>query len=287
MNRKKRIDKKMLINVLSVIVSIGLLIFFIVTATKIANRNKVDLPEDITDEITSEITLTSSETVSEDDSSSSEADAITSSEADSSVPASKAEANFVNAPEGYFKDALFIGDSRTVGLSEYGGIEGATFFCNTGMSVYNIYKTEADVAGIGKVTFDTLMTSRTFGKIYVMLGINELGYDRDQTIGRFSELINTIKSYQPNAIIFIEGNLHVTASRSASDEIINNASIDDFNEKISALADNKVVYYIDINTVFDDETGNLKSDMTFDDVHILGKYYTEWGNWFATKAIVK
>ena len=35
---------------------------------------------------------------------------------------------------------LFIGDSRTVGLMEYGKIKNAEFFADTGMSVYNIYK---------------------------------------------------------------------------------------------------------------------------------------------------
>ena len=36
-------------------------------------------------------------------------------------------------------DALFIGDSRTVGLMEYAGIDDADYFCTVGMSVYNIH----------------------------------------------------------------------------------------------------------------------------------------------------
>ena len=34
-------------------------------------------------------------------------------------------------------DALFIGDSRTVGLMEYSGISEADFFCSVGMSVFD------------------------------------------------------------------------------------------------------------------------------------------------------
>ena len=37
----------------------------------------------------------------------------------------------------YFDDALFIGDSRTVGLKEYGTLNNATFFANTGLSIYD------------------------------------------------------------------------------------------------------------------------------------------------------
>ena len=35
----------------------------------------------------------------------------------------------------YFSGSLFIGDSRTVGLMEYGGMDKADFFATTGMSV--------------------------------------------------------------------------------------------------------------------------------------------------------
>lgn len=48
------------------------------------------------------------------------------------------DAPFTTADASYFNDALFIGDSRTMGLKEYGQMEGAEFFANTGMSVYNV-----------------------------------------------------------------------------------------------------------------------------------------------------
>ena len=42
---------------------------------------------------------------------------------------------------------LFIGDSRTVGLMEYSGIENAEYFCSVGMNVYKIFDTTADMPG--------------------------------------------------------------------------------------------------------------------------------------------
>ncbi len=51
----------------------------------------------------------------------------------------------------FMGDALFIGDSRTVGLMEYAQIANADFFANTGMSVFNIHKKPVSVPNVGKV----------------------------------------------------------------------------------------------------------------------------------------
>ena len=75
----------------------------------------------------------------------------------------------------YFDDALFIGDSRTVGISEYGELNNATFFANTGMSVYNVFDKKVSVPKVGKVKLDQLLTSKKYGKVYIMLVINKLG----------------------------------------------------------------------------------------------------------------
>ncbi len=50
---------------------------------------------------------------------------------------------FTTATEDYFADACFIGDSRTVGISQYAGIENATFLCKTSLSIYD-YKQAQD-----------------------------------------------------------------------------------------------------------------------------------------------
>ena len=44
------------------------------------------------------------------------------------------DAPFTAADSTYLSDALFIGDSRTLGLSEYGQVQGADFFANTGIA---------------------------------------------------------------------------------------------------------------------------------------------------------
>ena len=176
-------------------------------------------------------------------------------------------------------DALFIGDSRTVGLMEYAGIDGADYFCTVGMSVYNIHEKPVSVPNVGKVTLTELLNGKKYGKIYIMLGINEVGYKFSSTVEKYSELIEFIKDKQPDAVIFIQANLHVSKSRSDSDKVVNNTAINGLNAELAKLADGKSIFYLDANILFDDEAGGLSADKSGDSTHLYAKYYREWGEW--------
>ena len=177
-------------------------------------------------------------------------------------------------------DALFIGDSRTVGLMDYGRIEGANFFCNVGMSVYNIHKKPVSVPNVGKVTLTELLENKRYGKIYIMLGVNEVGYEADSTVKKYSGLIDLIKEKQPDAYIFIQANLHVSKKRSDTDRVVNNTAINALNTRLSKLADvRNRIFYLDANAIFDDSEGGLSSEKSGDSAHPYAKYYIEWGSW--------
>lgn len=188
-------------------------------------------------------------------------------------------ADLANATE-----ALFIGDSRTVGLMEYAGMENVDFFCSSGMSVFDIYEKPLLVPDVGKLTLDELLTMKKYRKIYLMLGVNELGYPFESIVSRYRELLEYVESRQPEAIVFIQANLHVTKSRSAGDKYINNTAINHLNGELAALADNIKVFYLDANVLFDDNEGNLSSEKSGDNAHPYGKYYEEWGEWIVKES---
>lgn len=178
-------------------------------------------------------------------------------------------------------DALFIGDSRTVGIMEYAGIQDADFFCNVGMSVFSAQKVRVSVRSVGKVTLKELLSHKKYGKIYIMLGINELGYGEKSILNKYGALVDFIKEQQPDAIVCIEANLHVSKKRSEGSKSINNPSLDRLNTALSAFAKERGLLYLDANTVFDDESGSLPVDKTSDGVHLYAKYYARWGEWIA------
>lgn len=178
-------------------------------------------------------------------------------------------------------DTLFVGDSRTVGIREYSGLKGADFFCSVGMNVFDVTGESLSVDGVGNVTLSQLLSKKQYSKVYIMLGINEVGYPHSSVVDKYSKVLDLIKEKQPNASIIIEANLHVSKSRSDSDKVVNNASINDLNTKLSALADGSKVFYIDANTIFDDASGSLSSDMTSDGTHLYAKYYPTWVEWIS------
>ena len=88
------------------------------------------------------------------------------------------------APEGeavddsWFEDAVFLGDSRTEGLQLYSGITTGTFFWEWGMSVFKVDDTghRKVVVNGEKMTLMEALSTGTWNKVYIMLGINDLGY---------------------------------------------------------------------------------------------------------------
>ncbi len=189
----------------------------------------------------------------------------------------------VNDPD-YFKDVLFIGDSRTVGLATYGKIDGATYFARTSMSVGNAFadkKSETEKSGLNLEEF---LTKYKFGKIYILLGINEIGYSYNWITSRYEKVLNKIRELQPDAIIVIQSNMHVTKAKSdSSPDTFNNTRIDELNRRIAAFADNKTVFYADLTASFDDESGAMNPAYTGDGVHLRAKYYELWRNWLTEK----
>lgn len=246
-----------------------------------------DLTSDDTDDAnteSSDSSDSSEDTTDENTTQDSESD----SENNGSTTSGDADSFIQSPPEGFFRETLFIGDSRTVGLRDYGNIPDAVFFADSGMSVYNIKSKSVNVPGVGNTNLQSLLSGGKYKRIYMMLGINELGYpDMDKAVAKYGELIDTLKAAQPEADIIVEANLHVAESTSSSHQYFTNSNINTLNQKISAFADNEGIFYIDVNPLFDDENGNLDKKYTYnDDFHLSGKYYKTWADWIATQATV-
>ncbi len=207
-------------------------------------------------------------------------------------------------PDTYFDDALFIGDSRTVGLSEYcEELKGhATFYAKVSLTIYGFNKKEFVVVPIRteegvevpedqlpkeKVTIEEALTRKQFAKIYIMLGLNELGSGTAESFtNSYGEVVNRIRELQPDAIIIIQGIMHVTHSKSSNDRVFKNTTINDRNAMLQTLADGEHVFYVDMNEATDDENGALGHDLSFDNVHLKAKSYSLWYDYLKNHAFV-
>lgn len=181
-----------------------------------------------------------------------------------------------------FQGVLFIGDSRTVGLYEYGQIGEADVFADNGMSVFNLWSSKTACGGERK-TLEQLLGENSYQTIHFMLGINELGYSMEEIVKQYGEAVEKIQEMQPQARIVLGANLHVTGEQSAESDIYNNQRINELNGKIEEIGREKGCYYFDVNEKFDDESGSLSEEYSVDGSHVLGKYYADWLCWLQEK----
>lgn len=196
-----------------------------------------------------------------------------------------AEYEFDTVDESYFDDALFIGDSRTVGLRDYTDLsEHADFYCETSLTIYKVMEENFD----GQGTVEEALADNDYGKIYLMVGINELGRGTTEDyMGKYTEVVDTLHELEPDAKIFIQGIMRVSGEKSSKDAIFNNSNINARNNAIATLADNKQFFYIDVNEVVCDEEGNLHGDYTFDQIHLLGVYDELWKQFLMEHGVVE
>ena len=185
-----------------------------------------------------------------------------------------AEYPFETVTEDYFDDALFIGDSRTVGLRDYTDLaEHADFYCETSLTIYKVLEESFK----GKGTILEALSKKNYGKIYLMVGINELGRGTTEDfMAKYTEVVDTLHELCPDAKIMIQGIMHVSEKKSSSDAIFNNSNINARNNAIATLADNVHFFYIDMNEAVCDENGNLNAEYTHDQIHLLGMYNDLW-----------
>ncbi len=196
---------------------------------------------------------------------------------------------YMTVEDDYFQDAVFIGDSRTVGMFEYGGLEQtAAFYASTGLTVYKMFDAEiVTVPGEkDKITVEEALQQNSFAKIYLMIGINEMGIGTVESfLEKYREALEHLKELQPNALIYLQAIMKVSTERSAQGDYINNEGIEARNQGIALLADNVRVFYLDVNPLLCDETGGMEPSYTFDGVHLKAKYIEIWKDYLKSHAI--
>lgn len=200
---------------------------------------------------------------------------------------SPSEPDFTAVEESYFDMTLFIGDSRTVGMANYARLGKADYFADVGMSMFNLFDKTVSDKGFGSQSLRSLLQTKQYEKIYLMLGINEIGYPTSSLEKKLSGIVNELKAMQPNAIIILQANLAVTQAKASKNQVFSLDKIHALNHMIASYADNKTVYFLDVNPYFADANGYLKADYTSDGVHPYAEQYKNWAIWIKEHAVVK
>lgn len=187
--------------------------------------------------------------------------------------------------ESYFDDALFIGDSRTDGLRLYCPIGQASYFCTTGMTVFTVYQETAPNKDLVEQTLEQMLAEKEFGKIYITLGLNELGEKNEVLEAEFRTVVDRLRGSQPEATIYLHAIMPLGKGKSASETYFSMDRIAGFNQMLLGLAEELECVYLDATPVFAGEDGYLREDLSYDGCHLYARNYWMWAEFLCQNAV--
>ena len=179
----------------------------------------------------------------------------------------------------YFADAAFFGNSLVDGLRSFGGLEYGDFFAGTSASVLSVdtIKDAHLSDGTAATLLDALL-EKQYGKIYILLGINELGFNKDSFVSLYADLLDTIAAAEPDAVLYIMSLTPLTEKRSNSDDLFTRPRVEEFNAAIRTMAETHGYIYLDLYSALADANGWLPQEQSTDGVHFTVDKYWEWAD---------
>ena len=187
----------------------------------------------------------------------------------------------------YFDGAVFLGDSRTEGLSLYSGLKTGYFYTAVGATVESVFsKKNFETEGGEKVPLLDAVAEQDCDKIYIMLGINELGWSKVKTFhDQYAKLVDRVRTDHPEAKIVLQSIPPVSAKQEAKKTYVNNARIAEYNGVIQALAEEKECYFLDVAACLTGGDGLLPKDLNFDGIHLNPAGCKVWLNYLRTHSL--
>ncbi len=187
----------------------------------------------------------------------------------------------------YFTDAVFLGDSVTLGLRNYATkkrkknpdfLSNASFIAVGSYGVYEALKTPSETTihalynGAQTQPQDILadMGAKT---VFICLGLNDVGlFSMKDHLTHYATLILRIQMACPGIKIVIMSTTPLTVE--GEKKHLYNYKIDTYNQAVIALAEKYNCYYADIASVLKDEEGYLANELSSDNYcHLENEAY--------------
>ena len=193
----------------------------------------------------------------------------------------------VSVADTYFDDAVFLGDSRTEGFKLYSGLKTGTYLHATGATVESVFTKSVDTP-LGRMPLLDALARTDCGKIYVMLGVNELGWNGTETFRKQTcRLIERIQADHPEAVLVLQSILPVSSRQDAKGSYVNNQRILAYNQVLRELAEQYGAVYLNVAEAVADESGCLREDWNFDGVHLNVAGCQAWLEYLRTHPVTE
>ncbi len=189
----------------------------------------------------------------------------------------------------YFDRAVFIGDSRMLGLIRYNDIDPINY-CSVGFSVGS-YDTNTFVR-VGDESLSVkqaLEKNDDYDSVYISTGLNELGWSIGRFAEKYREMIKDIKSKAGERPVYIQLIMPVTRGFESSKVMnlygLKNSDVSAFNDVIIEIAREYKVYYFDCAEIFVLDNGSLDPKKSSDGAHLTLDAYKEQLEYYKTHVV--
>jgi lysophospholipase L1-like esterase len=119
--------------------------------------------------------------------------------------------------------------------------------------------------------------------VFVMIGINDLlrGTDDGTLLDNYWQILRDIREHHPEATVVVQSILPhggEEATWEGRDRLleVSNDRIRELNRELQNLAETEGVKYLDLFSLFADESGNLRSELSTDGLHLNERGYWVW-----------
>ena len=171
--------------------------------------------------------------------------------------------------ESFFVNDLFIGDSISTGLLNYGYLSSSQVFAQIGLNPESAHSTEYD--GYKAVTKAEELQPK---RIYIMLGSNGLAYmGNTYMVEQMKTLVEQLRDVCPESYVYVISIPPVTKAHEAEGQETM-AMVNGYNMLLKDMADEIGVIYLDLCSELQDSTGYFSATYAeADGLHFLGAAY--------------
>ena len=192
----------------------------------------------------------------------------------------------------YFADAAFLGDSLTVGFTDYDINLGGALVCGyigAGPDTIVNRMTATHMTRGDEVALDVLAAAQP-KKLYILLGTNTLttAGAEERFLTYYGAMLDALReTLGEDCVIYVQSIPPVRPEAAAERPGLASDNLRDVNEQLAKLADSKGCVYLDLWEALADGEGNLKAVCAAPDgVHLsAGNGYGAWVNYLRSHAL--
>lgn len=186
--------------------------------------------------------------------------------------------------DSFFDTAVYLGDSRTEGLQLFSGLKHGDFYWARGMTVFKADSEDYRVFEVDGQKYNLLevLALKQYESVYIMLGVNELGFSASSYQEGLGMLLDKVIELQPDAVVYLQIMPPVNDALCRKNKLasyINNENLSQFNDAITLLAAEKKVVLLNTAEAYAGEDGQLPAELASDGCHFAYSAYSRWADY--------